>query len=99
MNPILKNGIKKYNPNKDYCTKSPEGAFGIKYNYACYLHDRQYRDEVKNRQSRFISDLSLWKNIIKECWKVRKTSIFWSWRVGLLYFIGVRIGGKNAWKN
>lgn len=96
--PILKKGIRKYNPNKDYCTLSPEKLLGCLFNKACYWHDRQYRNEVVNRQSRFMADLYLWGGIIKECWKVRKTSIFWSWRVGLVYYIGVRLGGRFSWR-
>ena len=94
----LKKNAPKFNKKKDYCSKSPDGAFGINWNYACYIHDRQYRNQVIKRQSRFISDLALWKNIIIECWKVRKSSIFWSWRLGFIYFLGVRIGGKGAWQ-
>jgi len=93
--------IPKYNPNLDYCSFSPEGMFGCKYNYACYLHDRQYRNEIpknQKRQSRLVSDFALWKNIIKECWKVRKTSIFWSWRVGLIYFLAVRLFARRHYK-
>ncbi len=48
-----------YNKNKDYCTMSPEGLFGVKFNYACYLHDRQYRNSVKNRKTRTLSDKEL----------------------------------------
>ena len=94
----LKNTAPRYNKKKDYCTLSPDKLLGCLFNKACYLHDRQYRNEVVNRQSRLISDLALWKNIIKECYKVRKTSIIWSWRVGFVYFIGVRIGGRKLWR-
>lgn len=76
---------------------SPEGAFGIKWNNACYWHDRQYRNEVINRQYRFMADLYLWGGIIKECWKVRKTSIIWSWRVGFVYFMAVRVFAGASW--
>lgn len=93
----LKNNAPKYNPKKDWCTLSPDGLFGCKYNKACYWHDMQYGNYVVNRQCRFHADLSLWGNIIKEAWKVRKTSIIWSWRIGLVYFIGVRIGGRKSW--
>ncbi len=87
-----------YNKKLNYCTCSPEGLFGIRYNYACYLHDRQYRHEVKKRQTRFKADLDLWKNIIKESWKISKWSITWSWLVGGIYFIIIRLFGKFTWK-
>ena len=91
MKPILKKGAPRYNPKVDYCTKSPEGLLRCKYHKACYWHDRQYRDQIVNRQCRFMADLSLWGNIIKEAWRVRKTSIIWSWWIGWAYFFTVRI--------
>ena len=91
MKPILKNIAPEYNSKVDYCSKSPESLFGCKYNKACYWHDRQYRNQIVNRQSRFMADLCLWGNIIKESWKVRKTSIVWSWWVGHKYFWAVRL--------
>ena len=93
--PILKKGIRKYNPKKDYCTCAPEGLFGCKYSKACYWHDRQYRNEVVNRKSRLGADFNLWMNIIKEAYKVRKTSIIWSSWVGRAYFFAVRFGAKK----
>ncbi len=96
MKPILKKGAPKYNPKIDHCSKSPDGLFGCNYSKACYWHDMQYRDWVVNRQSRLHADFSLWGNIIKEAWKVRKTSIIWSWWVGRGYFLAVRLAG---WRN
>ena len=95
----LKNTAPEYDVNGNYCSMSPDKLFGCNYNYACYVHDRQYRDEVVNRQSRFVSDLALWKNIVLECWKVRKTSIIWSCRVGFIYFFFVRLFGAKNYKH
>ncbi len=95
MKPILKKNAPKYNPKIDHCSFSPEGLLGCKYNKACYWHDMQYRDFIVNRKSRFMADLSLWGNIIVEAWKVRKSSIFWSWMVGFWYFFMVRLFGKK----
>ena len=61
-------------------------------------HDRQYRNEVRNRQSRFKADYLLGINIVKICWKKRKSSIFWSWAIGLLYFSACRLFGRRTWK-
>ncbi len=97
--PILKRGIKKYNPKLDYCTFSPEGAFGCKWSRACYWHDRQYRNELVNRVCRFRADLYLWRDMIIECWKVRKTSIIWSWWIANKYFLAVRLFARRAYKN
>jgi len=99
MKPILKKGAPKYNPKKDHCTCAPEGLLGCKYNEACYWHDRQYRNEVVNRQSRLRADFGLWGNIIKECWKVRKTSIIWSWWIGRTYFFVVRAVARKNYIN
>lgn len=96
MKPILKKNAPKYNPKIDYCTMSPDGLLGCNYGKACYWHDRQYRNQIVNRQSRLVSDFCLWGNIVKEAWKVRKTSILWSWWIGNKYFLAVRLfAGKN----
>ena len=96
--PILKKGAPKYNPKKDYCTCSPDGLLGCRYNKACYWHDRQYRNQIVNRQSRLVADLYLWLDIIKEAYKVRKTSIIWSWWVGHKYFWAVRLFARGNYK-
>lgn len=46
-----------YNPKENYCTASPDSLFGVKFNFACYLHDRQYRNEVKFRKTRKQADI------------------------------------------
>ena len=35
---------------------SPDGLFGVRFNHGCYLHDRQYRNEVKVRKTRKQTD-------------------------------------------
>ena len=94
----LKNSAPEYNPKIDHCSSSPEGIAGCNYSRACYWHDMQYRDLTVNRQSRLHADLALWGNIVKEAWKVRKTSILWSWVIGSWYFIVVRIKGGKYYK-
>ncbi len=49
----------KYNPNNNYCTFSPDKLFGVNFNEGCYLHDRQYRNEVKKRKTRLQADQDL----------------------------------------
>ena len=49
----------RYYPNFDYCSCSPESILGVKYNYGCFLHDRQYRKEVIKRKTRKESDIDL----------------------------------------
>ena len=61
-----------YNKKLNYCTLSPDQLFRVRFNYACYLHDRQYRHEVKKRQTREEADIDLMKNIIKEFKKLNK---------------------------
>jgi hypothetical protein len=46
-----------YNPELNYCTASPDSLFGVRFNYSCYLHDRQYRNEVKVRKTRKQTDI------------------------------------------
>lgn len=48
-----------YNPALNYCTFSPEELFGVRFNHSCYLHDRQYRNEVKLRKNRLQADQDL----------------------------------------
>jgi len=55
----------KYNKDLNYCTFSPEEIFGVKFNFGCYLHDRQYRNEVKIRKTRKQADKQLQKVICK----------------------------------
>lgn len=49
---------------------SPDIILGCTINYGCYLHDRHYRNERKNRFTRLNADLLL-RNII---YKKLKTS-------------------------
>jgi len=95
--PILKKGAPKYKKSTDYCTMSLDEIFRCRYNLACYWHDRQYRNQIVNRRSRFMADLDLWKGIVIECWKVRKSSIFWSWYVGRTYFNAARLFGNGSY--
>ena len=99
MKPILKKNAPKYNKKVDYCSCSPDGLLGCRYSKACYWHDRQYRNQIVNRQSRLVADLCLWGNIIVESYKVRKTSIIWSWWVANKYFLAVRLFARRNYKN
>lgn len=60
-----------YNPKHNYCTLSPDSLFGVKFNYACYLHDRQYRNEVVARKTRKQADLDFFHKI-REIFKSNK---------------------------
>lgn len=53
-----------YIKKENYCSCSPDGLFGVRFNYGCYLHDRQYRNEVKNRKTRKQADKDLKRMII-----------------------------------
>jgi len=46
-----------YVSEENYCSYSPDSLFGVRFNYACYLHDRQYRNEVKKRKTRTQTDI------------------------------------------
>lgn len=85
-----------YDREKDYCTKSPEGLFGVKFNYACYLHDRQYSGGSKKRKTRKEADLQLKRQIIK-AYNV-KNKAFLGILVGWVYYFGVRLFGGKSWK-
>jgi hypothetical protein len=49
----------EYDKNEDYCTASPDVILGCTINYACFLHDRHYRNERKVRLSRKNADILL----------------------------------------
>lgn len=84
-----------YDPNANYCSKSPDGLFGVKFNYACYLHDRQYRNEVKLRMDRDEADVRLKENI-KLAYEL-KGKYFLGFVVSWVYYIGVRLTGWRTW--
>lgn len=87
----------RYNSNENYCSMSPDGLFGVRFNYGCFLHDRQYRNEVKNRKTRKQTDIDFRKNI-QAIYK-QKGKGFIGFFVSWIYYFGVRIGGRRAWKN
>ena len=86
----------KYIKLKNYCTLVPDGLFGVRFNYACYLHDRQYRNEVKNRLNRKGAD----KQLRNEIYKIytKKNKKFIGYFVSRIYYLGVRIFGGKSWE-
>lgn len=85
-----------YNPRENYCTLSPDTIFGVKINYGCYLHDRQYRNEVKKRMTRLEADRELQRNIENDFMAKKKEKL--GFIVGFIYFLGVRVMGLFTWK-
>lgn len=81
-----------YNKKENYCSFSPDKLFGVNFNYACYLHDRQYRNEVKKRKTRKQADLDLKKEIIKE-YNKKLIGVL----VGSVYYYTVRIFNRRYW--
>lgn len=86
-----------YSKENDYCSFSPDKLFGVNHNYGCYLHDRQYRNEVVNRKSRKQADIQL-RDVIYSTY-IKKNKKIIGWIVSRIYYIGVRIGGKRLWQN
>ena len=84
-----------YDKNLNYCSYSPESILGVKINYACYLHDRQYRNEVKIRKTRKQADLDLRNRIYGKLTlaNLRKVGLI----VSRIYYLIVRVLGKKAW--
>ena len=85
-----------YNPKENYCSFSPERLFGVNHNYACYLHDRQYRNEVKNRKTRAEADRDFRKTIFAIYKKKGKAfrGFFISWGM----YLGARVFGLKTWR-
>ena len=84
-----------YNPKDNYCSWSPDGLFGVKFNFACYLHDRQYRNEVKERKTRKQADKDL-RNKIREIYSF-KNKRFIGFFVSWFYYASVRMFSKRFW--
>lgn len=83
-----------YDKNENYCTFSPDRLFGVTFNYGCYLHDRQYRNEVKVRKTRKEADIQLKECIQREFSDNKKImGFFISW----IYYIFVRLFGGVVW--
>jgi len=86
-----------YNKEEDYCSYSPDKLFGVNHNYGCYLHDRQYRNEVVNRKTRKQADLQL-KNVMYSAYKKQNKKII-GWIVSRIYYIFVRLFARRAYIN
>lgn len=84
-----------YNKNENYCTMSPDKLFGVNHNYGCYLHDRQYRNEVKIRKTRKEADIQLRDVMYTVYIKQNKKMI--GWVVSRIYYTFVRLFGKVTW--
>lgn len=84
-----------YDPNSDYCSSSPDRLFGVNHNYACFLHDRQYRNEVQNRKTRKQADIQLRNGIFRAYANKNKRII--GWVISRIYYIGVRLFAGFAW--
>ena len=84
-----------YKKEDDYCTMSPDGLFGVRFNYACYLHDRQYRNEVITRKIRKQADLNF-RNMIYTDFK-KKNKKFIGYLVSRVYYYAVRLFARRGW--
>lgn len=85
-----------YNKEENYCSYSPDKLFGVNHNYGCYLHDRQYRNEVVNRKTRKQADIQL-RDVMYSSYKTKNKNIV-GWIVSRIYYIGVRLGGRFSWQ-
>ena len=80
----------KYNPNKNYCTASPDKFLWWNWKECCYAHDEAYGRRLKNPITRLEADIAL-RECIKS--KVPKGLKWIAW----LYFKAVRKLGWLAW--
>ena len=81
-----------YKKEKDYCSCSPDGLFGVRFNYACYLHDVDYYQQTKTRRQ---AD-KLFRQRINAIYRRQNKKVagfFVSWT----YWIGVRLFGWKYW--
>ena len=84
-----------YNRNNNYCTFSPDKLFGVNFNYACYLHDRQYRNEVKKRTTRKQADKDLRRRIFYHYEAINKLKL--GWIISTIYYYAVRLFSRRFW--
>lgn len=77
-----------YDKKANYCSVSPDKLFNVNFNYACYLHDRQYRNEVKVRKTREQADKDL-RNNIEKIFKIKGKPLK-GWIVSRIYYFAVR---------
>lgn len=85
-----------YKKEENYCTFSPDGLFGVRFNYACYVHDRQYRNEVEKRKTRKEADQEFRNLIYKQYRQASKKYL--GWIISRIYYIAVRLFGWRSWE-
>lgn len=85
-----------YSKEDNYCSWSPDSIDGVRFNYGCYLHDRQYRNEVKVRKTRKEADKELKRVIIKKYSDEGRK--YFGYLVGWLYYIAVRLFAFRHWE-
>ena len=85
-----------YNKEENYCSYSPDKIFGVNHNYGCYLHDRQYRNEVKHRKTRKQADIQM-RDFMYSAYEKKDNKII-GWIVSRIYYIVVRVAGSLSWK-
>ena len=88
--------MKTYNKEDNYCSYSPDRLFGITFNYACYLHDRQYRAETQIRKTRKQADIDF-RNHIYKIFKNKNKRVK-GWLVSRIYYYAVRLFSKSHYK-
>lgn len=84
-----------YDKKANYCTMAPDGLFNVNFNHACYIHDREYRNEVKVRKTRSQADADLRDEIYSYYLEANKKII--GYIVSRIYYIAVRLFAKRAW--
>jgi hypothetical protein len=86
---------KGFEEGKDYCTLFPDTLFGVNYSYACYLHDREYRNERKVRRIRKEADKLLKEGVIYSFNKQNK--LYLGILIANLMYFFERMFGWKSW--
>ena len=85
-----------YDKDKNYCSFWPDHLFGVKYNWACYLHDRQYKNDINKRtMDRKDADKMLRDETYKIFVVEKHKFIGWFW--SRLMYVGCRLFGGQCW--
>ena len=82
---------KTFNPKLNYCTLCPDKIGKHYLGDICYWHDRQYRNEVKLRQTRLQADLDLFRGM---CYRLPT----YLYPIAVYAFLGCRTLSWLLWK-
>lgn len=86
---------KGFDPEANYCTLSPDILFGANMSLSCFMHDRQYRNEVKIRKTRKEADEEFRDDIFFNYIIADKIKL--GFVISRIYYYAARLLGNFTW--